>query len=404
MDNVCRYYLQGNCMYGDRCRFEHGWPGPRAGQPSGADSLAWGQGLRAPNPGAPAGGGAWRGARPALLEYPSGGRYPPQAEPPTFSTSAAWLGDPTSETPRASSWAEAPEAAGGACWLPISSTGSWPPEGGVQDESLCPFEVANEGCPIGPTCRYLHRQVCDFCQEPRLHPYDQEQQMQHKEECVDQHEREMELAFAMQRSAGKTCGICMDVVVDREQPSERRFGLLERCSHVFCLRCIRHWRRSRVFDINVVRACPECRVPSDFVTPSNYWVDTGEEKDKLIADYKSAMKEKPCRYFRQGRGRCPFGGACFYKHEFPNGSPALLPLPRPRRRQNSDSEAMEAMEAMGAMEAMEAMENMENPEDMSLWVVVDVDEDPLPELQWNEVYTLLMESGFDWADFEEQLG
>lgn len=28
---------------------------------------------------------------------------------------------------------------------------------------------------------------------------------------------------------------------------------------------------------------------------------------------------KPCRYFDEGRGSCPFGGNCFYKHEYPDG-------------------------------------------------------------------------------------
>jgi hypothetical protein len=38
------------------------------------------------------------------------------------------------------------------------------------------------------------------------------------------------------------------------------------------------------------RACPECRVTSDFVCPSMYWVDTKEEKEKLIKDYKGALR------------------------------------------------------------------------------------------------------------------
>ena len=25
-------------------------------------------------------------------------------------------------------------------------------------------------------------------------------------------------------------------------------------------------------------------------------------------------REKPCRYFAQGTGTCPFGSSCFYKH------------------------------------------------------------------------------------------
>ena len=38
------------------------------------------------------------------------------------------------------------------------------------------------------------------------------------------------------------------------------------------------------------RSCPECRVKSDFVTPSKYWVDEKEDKLKLIESYKKAMR------------------------------------------------------------------------------------------------------------------
>lgn len=31
------------------------------------------------------------------------------------------------------------------------------------------------------------------------------------------------------------------------------------------------------------------------------------------------MSNKTCRYFAQGRGRCPFGANCFYKHADPEG-------------------------------------------------------------------------------------
>ena len=44
-----------------------------------------------------------------------------------------------------------------------------------------------------------------------------------------------------------------------------------------------------------------------------------EEKQKLIQKYKEAMSNKACRYFDKGRGSCPFGGNCFYKHAYPDG-------------------------------------------------------------------------------------
>jgi hypothetical protein len=47
---------------------------------------------------------------------------------------------------------------------------------------------------------------------------------------------------------------------------------------------------------------------------------------------------KPCKYFKQGQGECPFAGACFYLHAYPDGRKAEMPPPRQRRRQNHDGE------------------------------------------------------------------
>lgn len=149
----------------------------------------------------------------------------------------------------------------------------------------------------------------------------------------------MELSFAIQRSIDKACGICMDIVMEKEPPSERRFGILEKCTHIFCLTCIRQWRQTKQFENKTIRACPECRIPSDFIVPNRYWVDDKEEKTKLIDDYKGALSAKHCKYFKNGRGECPFAGACFYLHAFPDGRKADMPPPRPRRtRQTTEGE------------------------------------------------------------------
>lgn len=41
---------------------------------------------------------------------------------------------------------------------------------------------------------------------------------------------------------------------------------------------------------NKNRACPECRTCSDFVVPSKYWVEDQDDKERLIHDYKAALK------------------------------------------------------------------------------------------------------------------
>lgn len=199
---------------------------------------------------------------------------------------------------------------------------------------LCPYaiECSQE------YCDFLHGLPCDLCNRPILHPYDEKQRREHKEECVKEHEKQMELSFAIQRSIDKNCGICMDLVLEKEPSCERRFGILEKCNHTFCLGCIRKWRQTRQFDSRTIRSCPECRISSDFVIPSKFWVEDKEDKDKLIAEYKKALSLKPCKYFKQGRGECPFAGACFYLHAYPDGTKADMPPPRPRiRRHNSSS-------------------------------------------------------------------
>lgn len=46
------------------------------------------------------------------------------------------------------------------------------------------------------------------------------------------------------------------------------------------------------------------------------------------------FKSKPCRYFDEGRGTCPFGSNCFYKHAFPDGR---LEEAQPQRRQTGSN-------------------------------------------------------------------
>lgn len=39
-----------------------------------------------------------------------------------------------------------------------------------------------------------------------------------------------------------------------------------------------------------LRSCPECRVTSEFVIPSVYWVEDQEDKDHLIELFKSGVR------------------------------------------------------------------------------------------------------------------
>ena len=50
------------------------------------------------------------------------------------------------------------------------------------------------------------------------------------------------------------------------------------------------------------------------------------------------FSKKPCKYFDQGRGQCPFADSCFYLHAYPDGRKASPQAVRRRFRQNADGE------------------------------------------------------------------
>ncbi|CAH1153539.1 unnamed protein product [Phaedon cochleariae] len=206
------------------------------------------------------------------------------------------------------------------------------------NRKLCPYVNKDGICRNLTDCTYLHGEMCDMCERLILHPFNEEQRKKHRQECLKQHEKNMELSFAIARSKEKTCGVCFEVIMEKAN-GEQRFGILPNCNHCFCLSCIRKWRQARQFENKIIRACPECRVTSDFVCPSMYWVDTKEDKEKLIDDYKKALSRKDCKYFKKGQGKCPFGNKCFYLHAFPDGSKCDVGPPlRQRRPRNVDND------------------------------------------------------------------
>uniref|UniRef100_A0A8C5PNU1 RING-type E3 ubiquitin transferase n=1 Tax=Leptobrachium leishanense TaxID=445787 RepID=A0A8C5PNU1_9ANUR len=200
-------------------------------------------------------------------------------------------------------------------------------------KQLCPYAAVGE-CRYGENCVYLHGDPCDLCGLQVLHPTDTSQRSEHIKSCIEAHEKDMELSFAIQRSKDIVCGICMEVIYEKANPSERRFGMLSNCNHSYCLKCIRKWRSAKQFESKIIKSCPECRITSNFVIPSEYWVEEKEEKQKLIQKYKEAMSNKSCRYFDEGRGTCPFGGNCFYKHAYPDGR---IEEPQPRQKGDMSS-------------------------------------------------------------------
>ena len=131
----------------------------------------------------------------------------------------------------------------------------------------------------------------------------------------------MKHSFAVAKSLEEVCGICYEKVLEKPR-GKSRFGILPKCLHCFCLECIRNWRQKDGYEKETSRSCPICRVVSDYVIPSEYWMDTVEEKVKLMEDYKNSMSTIHCKFFKRGKGSCPFNNSCFYLHAMPDGKTA----------------------------------------------------------------------------------
>ncbi|XP_019736901.1 E3 ubiquitin-protein ligase makorin-2 [Hippocampus comes] len=304
---ICKFYQRGVCAYGERCRYDHIKLSYRGGGGASENKVA------------PGGGASVRpDARKSMRDTQVG-----QLES-VFGGAAVSLG---SEVPAVSPHSYVDAIRTG---LEASAPEQAAPQmgGAYQDFSqLCPYAAAGR-CFYEDRCPYLHGDQCEVCRLRVLHPHDAEQRRAHEKMCLLAFERDMEKAFAAQLSQDKVCSICMEVVVQKAIPSERRFGILSSCRHIFCLGCIRQWRCKRNFSNKIIKSCPECRVVSEFVIPSVYWVEEQEEKDNLIELFKSGVSKKACKYFDQGRGSCPFGGKCLYLHAFPDGSRAEPEKPR----------------------------------------------------------------------------
>ncbi|XP_053321270.1 E3 ubiquitin-protein ligase makorin-1 isoform X2 [Spea bombifrons] len=343
---ICRYYQRGCCAYGDHCRYEH--TKPLKQEPTGDTSAA---------------------------------RICPREshpEPSSTNNSPSVLEAVTQGTETRDDCMEQPAD----------------PE---LKKQLCPYAAVGE-CRYGENCVYLHGDPCDMCGLQVLHPVDTSQRSQHIKSCIEAHEKDMELSFAIQRSKDVVCGVCMEVIYEKVNPSERRFGILSNCSHAYCLKCIRKWRSAKQFESKIIKSCPECRITSNFVIPSEYWVEEKEEKQKLIQKYKEAMGNKSCRYFDEGRGTCPFGGNCFYKHAYPDGR-----IEEPQPRQKGGMSSRYRAQRRNRFWDFEERENGD---------VFDNDEDEVVTFELGEMLLMLLAAGADedltdsedeWDLFHEEL-
>jgi hypothetical protein len=190
----------------------------------------------------------------------------------------------------------------------------------MEPSALCEEFFLTGHC-ADENCEDYHGDPCGACGRwEMMRGLDETGVAEHEARCLSR----LLLMSRVEQSRNETCGICL------EAPAEKgsQFGLLENCAHVFCLECIRSWRAnggvSSGLDKDIVRACPVCRLNSYLIIPSRFVPTTEDDKCHLLECYKAHLKTIQCRHFNLGKGHCPFGNSCFYKHEYPDGKPALL--------------------------------------------------------------------------------
>lgn len=354
---TCRYYLQGVCREGSKCLFSHDLATSKSSticKYYQKGQCAYGARCRYDHTRLPASGGAAAPVPPPLtsgaLHSP---RQPPEHNAPVIKSKLRETGKREKKTlvlrdrnlSGLNEEKQKPSATSDVVccsdktdnvemkphsYLEAICSGLEDPVAGsscADGEQWCPYAAAG-ACHFGDRCLYLHGDVCEICGLQVLHPFDQEQRKAHEMMCMATFEHDMEKAFAFQASQDKVCSICMEVVYEKPSASERRFGILSNCNHTYCLSCIRQWRCAKQFENPIIKSCPECRVISEFVIPSAYWVEDQEKKNELIEAFKQGVGKKPCKYFEQGKGTCPFGGKCLYLHAYPDGTRAEPEKPR----------------------------------------------------------------------------
>ena len=295
----CKFHAAGHCTYGDRCMFDH-------------PTKAAARGVGAP---------------PSLV------RRPPAPELADVQLDPAFLDPPSPVAPAwggegggaaYEGWEEEeydPDAAEvDAALAALELEGGSSPPPAASDSGLCGAYTAAGHCAKGDACRLAHGDLCSTCGRHALHPTDAADRAAHAASCAARAARVAEVTA----SASVECGVCLEVVLAKARPGERRFGLLEGCDHAFCLACIRGWRSKAgdgALDVGGVRGCPLCRAPSNFVTPSATFPASPDARLAVIAGYKAALGRIECRHWDRGAGACPFGTSCFYSHLDRDGVP-----------------------------------------------------------------------------------
>lgn len=112
------------------------------------------------------------------------------------------------------------------------------------------------------------------------------------------------------------CNMCQESVIACDR-GRNRYGMLENCEHIFCLKCIYPWKsvtNSKTVFPGLSLTCPNCGVVSPCISAVRRLVGSQNEKKELIDQRKKSLKQIPCKFFKRGRGKCANGKSCLYLH------------------------------------------------------------------------------------------
>ncbi|XP_003743395.1 E3 ubiquitin-protein ligase makorin-1-like [Galendromus occidentalis] len=268
----------------------------------------------------------------------------------------------------------------------------------------CTYHVISGVCPDGE-CRLVHGDLCQYCGMYLLHPEDEAFNAQHLGVCREIRETRGESQPFPARPTNFECGVCLENISDIQPEGARIFGLLEKCPHVFCLKCIAEWRGVKTVDVESVRGCPECRTQSELVIPSAYFVGGGEQKRLLIEGYKAALSTKPCEFLE---GECPFAEECFFRHD-PAESPSALNPATSATSEQLDSISHTDRLEIGLGDGIDGDEgsefNLEIEFDVEIQIQMEIGLDMDPEVDMDQEVD--MEIAFDMEmkfDLEIEVG
>lgn len=171
---VCRYYLAGNCAYGDKCRYQHskpGWSGK--GQPAPASNYSAPSGVPRP----PVGSGSGSGN---MVKLPSGA-----SEFGMVEAAPNWDDYMTpDEMDEFEQWQTEQANAAATRW---DQQGEYD-EGDIMDPAEIPLcnEYAAQGyCSAGEECCYIHGDLCEICGYYCIHPYNPDVTAHHQMVCSE---------------------------------------------------------------------------------------------------------------------------------------------------------------------------------------------------------------------------